>query len=332
MRKAVITKDTAALSEILCRENIYIVTDDNVMSLYGELINVCPKTIVLPHGEGNKNLTAVERILSDMTRVGCDRNTVTVAVGGGVVGDTAGFAASIFMRGIRWYSVPTTLLAQIDSGIGGKTGVDVQGYKNMAGTFWMPDEVCICTDFLRTLPRREWLCGMGEMVKYAALDSGVYDLTKNNLDALLARDETVTEKAVAMCAAVKESVVERDFREGGLRKRLNVGHTLGHALEKADNFRLSHGQYVALGLAGELKMFADYEDSAYAQSLICMANRVESDLPKVSRADVLDGMRADKKNREGKISFMIPVLPDKVQEFYATAEQCDGRLKCLLTD
>lgn len=331
MRAAEILTDTAAVEAALEADNVYAVTDTNVAALYDDLLTGVRHT-AFPAGEANKNLATVGAIIEDMVRAGCDRRTTVVALGGGVVGDTAGYAAASFMRGVGWINVPTTLLACVDSGIGGKTGVDVGGYKNVAGAFHMPERVLICPAFLHTLPEREWLCGCGEMIKHALLSSAVYDATVADIDKLLARDPAVTMRLVEMNARYKEAVVAADFKESGLRKRLNVGHTVGHAVEKLDGFRLSHGEYVALGIIAEATMLSERLDPAFYEQAVLMARRVcRHPFPPLTAAAVTDAARADKKNAGGKIVIMLPLGDGEVAEIALTTAEFKERLESCLS-
>ena len=322
--------DLSAADEILSSDNVYAVTDSNVAALRPDLFSGVPHT-VMPAGEAHKNLETVGGIISDMVAAGCDRRTTVVAVGGGVVGDTAGFAAACYMRGVKWINVPTTLLAMVDSGIGGKTGVDVRGYKNVAGAFHMPERVVICREWLDTLPGREWLCGCGEMIKHALLSAEIFDATYPAVDRLIARDMSVAVPLAEMSARYKESVVAADFREGGLRKRLNVGHTVGHAVEKLDSFRLSHGEYVALGIITEMTMMRERVGDDFYGKAVSMARAVcTHPSPKLGAEEITDAARADKKNGGGRIVIMLPTGGGNVEEIALEPREFTERLeKCL---
>ena len=193
------------------------------------------RTFVIGDGETAKDLETVEDLSRQFSRWGLTRGDVVVAVGGGVVTDTAGFAAAVYHRGVRWVAVPTTLLGQVDAAIGGKTGVNLPEGKNLVGAFWQPSAVLSDTEVLETLPPREYRSGLGEMAKYHFL--GGEALVDCNLD-----------ERVARCVAIKADVVASDEREGGRRAVLNYGHTLGHALETAGHYDLRHGEAVAIGL------------------------------------------------------------------------------------
>ena len=225
---------------------VMIVTDDGVPEQYAKtLASLCrePNIFTVPQGEGSKCLDTFSAILSAMLNAGFARGDCVAAVGGGVVGDLAGLAAALYMRGIDWYNVPTTLLAMADSAVGGKTAVDLGGVKNAAGAFWQPRAVLIDPEVLATLPPRQQSNGLAEAVKMA--------LTHD--PALFARFEDPAgygpvEAVIAACLRIKSTVAAADEREAGLRRVLNFGHTLGHGLEAAAGGRLLHGEAVALGM------------------------------------------------------------------------------------
>lgn len=233
----------------------FIVTDSNVAELYKDLIarTFCGAPVfVLPAGEKSKNFKNLIKILEEMMRAGMRRNCRVVAFGGGVVGDIGGLAASLYMRGVRLVQIPTTLLAQVDSSVGGKTAVDHMGVKNVIGAFYQPQEVICDPRFFATLPKREIRCGLGEVIKYGALDKDIYGLLIKNENKL--SDGKFLEKIVEPCIRHKVKVVQADERdEGGARKSLNMGHTTGHALELFYG-RKSHGEYVLIGMYYELKI------------------------------------------------------------------------------
>ena len=287
----------------------FVVTDDNVARLYAPLLEKAAKTVVLPHGEDSKTLKFVENILCEMAAARLDRKSTLVALGGGVIGDTAGFAASVYMRGINWVNIPTTLLAQLDSSIGGKTGVDLNNYKNMAGAFHLPEQVVICTDFLKTLPEREILCGLGEGFKTALLDADAFKVWHGYGNDFGGGADLF--ELVKICASFKKKITEADFKEGGLRKILNLGHTVGHALEYLDNHVLSHGEYIAVGLAVEagLGVSAGKVTKKTHDAILSTARALSKDFSRLMSSydgeDVAAAATADKKNSNGKISVML---------------------------
>lgn len=235
-----------------------IVTDSNVGPLYGkqaeaQLVPHCSRvdTFVFPAGEEHKNLDTVRDLYECLIQNHYDRGDVLVALGGGVVGDLCGFAAATYLRGVDFIQIPTTLLSQVDSSIGGKTGVDFDAYKNMVGAFHMPKLVYSNTAALLSLPEEQFASGMGEIVKHGLIrDRAYYAWLSEHADAIARRDLAVCEEMVAVSDQIKREVVEKDPTEQGDRALLNFGHTLGHAIEKLMEFRLLHGQCVALGTLG----------------------------------------------------------------------------------
>lgn len=253
-----ITVQSGALNragEILgLRRRVLVVTDSGVPAGYAEAVAArCahPVLITVPEGEGSKSFPVLESLLAAMLENGFDRHDCAVAVGGGVVGDLTGFAASLYMRGIDFYNVPTTLLAQVDSSIGGKTAVDFRGVKNVVGTFWQPKGVLIDPDVLSTLPSRQLSAGLAEAVKMALTSDAALFRVFEEQPAKgrdPREDKAVLGDVIVRALAVKKAVVEADERESGLRKILNFGHTLGHGIESAAGGALYHGECVALGM------------------------------------------------------------------------------------
>ncbi len=231
-----------------------VVTDVHVDAFYGDnVLNRLDKgwgKVVLPAGEPSKSAAHWSDLLEKLAAARLDRTSVLVALGGGVVGDLTGFAAATYMRGLRFVQVPTSLLAMVDSSVGGKTGINLRAGKNLAGAFHQPMAVLADTDVLATLPAREFAAGMAEVVKYGvALDADFFAWLEEHADAIQARDPAALERMVARCCEIKAGVVARDEREGGWRAVLNFGHTLGHALEQATGYSgLLHGEAVALGM------------------------------------------------------------------------------------
>ncbi len=228
------------------KRKVLVVTDDGVPAEYAKTVaSFCdePFVVTLPQGESTKCLESFRLLLRRMLDSRFTRGDCVVAVGGGVIGDLAGFAASAYMRGIDFYNVPTTSLSQIDSSIGGKVAIDLDGYKNTVGAFWQPKFVLIDPDVLSTLDQRQLSCGLAEAVKMSlCFDEGLFAMFENgdisqNLDEIIRRS-----------LMIKKSVVERDERESGLRRVLNFGHTIGHGIETAEGGRLFHGECVALGM------------------------------------------------------------------------------------
>lgn len=203
--------------------------------------------VIVPSGENSKSLNMVELLVNQLLDMGLDRSGFLVGVGGGVVCDLTGFVASIFMRGISFGFVPTTLLAQVDASIGGKNGVNLGLYKNMIGTFQQPEFILIDLDFLKTLPQNEFIGGMTEVIKHACiLNPAYFELLESNAEKIMEQDSDLVYKVVMESVKIKTRIVEADERESGLRKMLNYGHTFGHAIEKVKG--ISHGEAVSLGI------------------------------------------------------------------------------------
>ena len=235
--------------ELYVGAETFVVTDSNVYALYKERIAALfpsAAVCVFPAGERHKNRHSLFSVLDAMFAAQLHRRSVVVAFGGGVTGDMAGLAAALYMRGTRLVQVPTTLLAQVDSSVGGKTAIDYGGVKNAVGTFYQPETVLCDPAFLRTLPRRELVCGLGEILKTGVLDAAIGEKIEQNAARL--RELSFLEEIAADCIRFKARVVAEDEREqGGARKCLNLGHTTGHALELAYG-RRSHGAYVLIGM------------------------------------------------------------------------------------
>jgi 3-dehydroquinate synthase len=269
--------------------------------------------ILLPDGERYKNLQAVAKVYDALIRANADRGSAIVAVGGGVIGDTAGFAAATFLRGITLAHVPTTLLAQVDSSIGGKVGVNHTLGKNLIGAFHQPRVVVIDPVLLQTLPRREFRSGLYEVVKYGMIASrSLFDLLTSETKAVFDRDPAILVPAIVESCQIKAGVVSKDERESGLRRILNYGHTVGHALEAVTKYRrYRHGEAIAYGMlaAADLAVargaLAERERQALAQ-LIAQLGPLPpvTDLP---LDELLDAMRRDKKVVNGRLHFVIAI-------------------------
>ncbi len=240
-----------------------LVTDQTVDGLYGEraerawrATGADVRRIALPPGEQTKSMSTLERLCECAAEHGMDRAALVVALGGGVVGDLAGFLAAVYMRGIGFWQMPTTLLAMVDSAVGGKTGVNLPQGKNLAGAFHQPSGVTADVATLASLPEREYVSGLAEVAKYGVIrDAELVTALENGAERLAARDPALLEDIVARCCQIKADIVAGDEREAGERAILNFGHTLGHALEKTSGYgRLSHGEAVALGMAYALRL------------------------------------------------------------------------------
>jgi 3-dehydroquinate synthase len=269
--------------------------------------------ILIPDGERHKNLLSVSKIYEALIRAGADRGSAIVAVGGGVIGDTAGFAAASFLRGVALAHVPTTLLAQVDSSIGGKVGVNHALGKNLIGAFHQPRLVAIDPLLLRTLPRREFRSGLYEIVKYGMIASrGLFERLAAHTKAVFARDPAILVPTIVESCRIKADVVSKDERETGLRRILNFGHTIGHALEAVTHYRrFRHGEAIAYGMLGAADLAV--ERGALAQhDRQALANLIAKLGPLPPIADLatdelLEAIRRDKKVVHGRLHFVLPV-------------------------
>lgn len=225
-----------------------VITDSNVAKLYEKYLEGCD-IIIKPAGETIKTLKNIEATAERLLTLGLDRKSTLIALGGGTIGDFTGFLASIYMRGISYIQIPTTLLAMIDSSIGGKTGVNLSSGKNMLGTFYQPQKIILEPEFLQTLPKKELLNGIAETIKHACIaDKKLFEFLEKNHKKILAKDPHTLNKLIEQSSAVKKKIVKKDEKEKGLRMLLNYGHTIGHAVEQASNYRLSHGESVSIGI------------------------------------------------------------------------------------
>lgn len=302
------------LPKLLKGQKNFALIDENVISWHYDLLSQYFKSeeiFILPSGEQSKSFQKLGKILGAMEKQGLHRNSKLFAVGGGVVGDIGGLAAALYMRGISCVQIPTTLLAQVDSSVGGKTAVNMGGVKNIVGAFYQPNEVLVDPIFLETLPEREIKCGLGEVVKYAALSEEIFAALDGKTADELA-DKTFLSSLVSPCIAHKARVVEIDEKETGERKSLNVGHTTGHAIEPTSG--LSHGECVLIGMLIETKIAIEQGvcEKAYGERLLKIIQTALSVSPQsgynVSRAAALAYKAAtDKKNKDdGKIVMALP--------------------------
>ena len=268
-------------------------------------------------GETSKRLGAVEKLAEKMVDLGADRRSIVIALGGGVVGDVAGFLASIFMRSVPVIQVPTTLVAQVDSAIGGKTGVNLASGKNLIGTFHQPLAVLVDPDVLSTLPDREYRAGLFEAMKYGVIrNPQIFELMESQRDALLQRDNDLLERLIVECVKVKADVVSADEREGGERRILNFGHTIGHALESATEYKhFLHGEAVGWGMvaAASIGKSLSVTNPETANRIIAMVLAYGL-LPEVDidGRRVLQLLQSDKKTMAGVPHFVLATAIGKV--------------------
>ncbi len=294
-----------------------VISNRAVAGLYGAVVQESLEAagysvarIEMPDGEEYKNSTTLNRIYDDLLDVGVDRGSFIVALGGGVVGDVAGYAAATWMRGIPFVQVPTTLLAQVDSSVGGKTGIDHPKGKNLIGAFYQPRLVLIDVDTLSTLDQRQYRAGLAEVIKYGvAVDPAFFAYVEANVSAILAMDPDVLIEVILQSCHLKAQVVELDEKEGGLRAILNYGHTLGHAFESLSGYRVMvHGEAVAIGmvLAARVSVaegLCSQDDLARISALISRCG-LPVEIPTFDRQLLLDAVAADKKSKSGLITFI----------------------------
>jgi 3-dehydroquinate synthase len=271
------------------------------------------QVVSVPSGEKSKCVAEAERLWKKLLELGADRKTLIVALGGGVVGDLAGFVAASYARGVAFFQMPTTLLAQVDSSVGGKVGVNLPGAKNMVGSFWQPVGVLIDTETLDTLPEREYLSGLAEVVKYGViLDAEFFARLERDAAALVAKEHDVLREVIARCCRLKADIVEADEREEtGRRSVLNYGHTFAHAIEAVAGYgELLHGEAVSIGMmcAARLAERLGRVDAAFIerQARLLAALRLPVEFPKLTEEALLAAMMHDKKAADGKLRFVLP--------------------------
>jgi 3-dehydroquinate synthase len=312
------------LAARLARPRIVIVTDENVASLHLEGLiasldeaGISARPIIVPPGEATKSFVELAELCDRLLAEGVERNDMIAAFGGGVIGDLTGFAAAILRRGIAYAQLPTTLLAQVDSAVGGKTGINSKLGKNLIGAFHQPALVIADTELLRTLPEREFRAGYAEVVKYGLLgDREFYQWLDSNAEALGQGDQPALRHAVSVCCAAKARIVAADETENRERALLNLGHTFGHALEAAAGYssRLLHGEAVAIGMAMAFRFSAALGLCSAADADQVARHLERSGLPvspgqiaggPFSAKELLDRMHQDKKTRSGRLTFIL---------------------------
>lgn len=295
-----------------------MITDNSVGSIYAKQMMESLKDVGLninliefPAGESSKNINTVLDIVGKLLELGADRSTMLIALGGGVVGDMVGFIASIYMRGIPYIQIPTTLIGQVDSSIGGKTAIDLPYGKNLLGTFYQPCAVFADLIFMETLPQKEFNNGLAEIIKYGIIDDEkMFRLLEENMDAVKSRDSDLLLKLVENCCRVKKSIVEIDEKEQGLRRLLNFGHTLGHAIEAVSKYTISHGEGVALGMiaAARISEKMHYLDPAQLKRIVEIIFRagLPGKIPHdFSAAGIISRLAMDKKKKDDIIHFVL---------------------------
>lgn len=301
-------------------------------SLLNKGFNV--SVIIIPEGEKFKNYRQLIKIYRNLICERLDRRSLIIGLGGGVIGDIAGFAAATFMRGIPYVQVPTSLLAQVDSSIGGKTAINLGGVKNLIGSFYQPKLVYTDISSLRTLPKKELYNGLAEVIKYGVIkDERFFQYLEENIEKILDLDVVCLEKIVSRCAQIKAEIVQEDEKEEGIRAILNYGHTLGHCFETVTNFRYKHGQAISLGMIYISKIaqklgILKKEDVERQKKLLQRAHLPISPLRSFNPQKILTTLEMDKKRRGGRQRFILPqkigqviikddIPPDLIKEVLA---------------
>ena len=309
-------------------KNYLVVISEKVNKLYGKKLNFNKNnTFILKDGEKEKNFNNYKKILMRAMQIGLTRKDAIIAIGGGVVGDIAGFAASTYMRGIDYIQVPTTLLACVDSSVGGKVAIDTGYGKNLVGCFYQPKAVFINLNFLKTLDERQYKTGLGEVVKYVFIEKSclckeelnLTNFINENITKILLKNLPTLEQLIVSCIKLKIAVVEQDEKEQGLRKILNFGHTMGHAIEKITNYKkYTHGEAVVKGIKfafnlAEKRGLIDKNYHCFADDIIDKFQfKYVCDYP---QNKLLKAMKMDKKADFDKINFILPVNYSTVEEF-----------------
>lgn len=307
--------------------SIALVQDSAVAPLYGDRLRASLEAaryrvhpVVVPSGEASKSLEQLALLYKAFSDAGLDRGSAVVTLGGGVVGDLGGFAAASYLRGIDFVQVPTTLLAQVDASVGGKTGIDLPSGKNLVGAFHQPRLVLVDLDTLATLPEREYVAGLAEVVKYGIIyDARFFEFLEVNRDAILGHQPHILESVIERCCEIKAEVVGQDERESGLRAILNYGHTIGHAVETVAGYgTYLHGEAIAIGIRAanwlsEQTVGLKAEDSARIEALLCRLGlplRAAHPLPE---EDLIQTMQRDKKARSGELRFVLAAEIGRVE-------------------
>ena len=323
-----------SISKYIDYKDVAIITNTKVAHLHlknleKSLKSFNVKTLILPDGEKYKNISSLNKVHDFLIKNKFNRNLTVIALGGGVIGDLAGFASDTFLRGVNLIHIPTTLLAQVDSSIGGKTGVNHKYGKNLIGSFKHPMAIFIDTSYLKTLPQKEYISGLSEVVKYGAIGDKVFLKWLNkNSKLILKRDSDSLIKLITNSVKAKVSVVQKDEKESNIRAHLNFGHTLGHAIESSLNYKgISHGEAVSIGMLFASAISVEKSDLKIDEFNLIENTLANFSLPvripsSITCAKILQNMTYDKKNREGKINFVLLTsigsccLNDRISDSY----------------
>ena len=305
-------------------DRLVIITNPVVNNLYGDTIRrsltaegFMITTLIIPDGEDQKSLKTAGRLYHELSECYAERITPILALGGGVIGDLAGFVAATYLRGVPLIQVPTTLLAQVDSSIGGKVALDHDRLKNKIGAFYQPRLVISDIDTIKTLGNKQFSNGLAEVIKYGVIqDEGFFTYLENNLDRIKLLDTETLEEVVLRSASIKAEIVEKDEKDLGLRAILNFGHTVGHAIESVSDFKVSHGEAVAIGMLAAAKVscrmsILTQNELTRLESLIKRAG-LPTRMPDPGIEKLVSAMKQDKKLLKGKLRFVLPESMGKV--------------------
>ncbi len=317
------------LEKLLPKGRVIIISDVNMDRLYHPIINRY-ESILIGSGETIKTLATMEMIYSKLVEMGADRKTFILGIGGGIVTDIAGFVASTYMRGVRFGFISTTLLSQVDAGVGGKNGVNLGGYKNMIGTFNQPEFVICDVDMLKTLNEREFRTGLAEVIKSAIIaDPELFEMLEQTTLKELRSDRDLLSRAILASVTVKANIVEKDERESGERRKLNLGHTFAHAIEKSSNL-MNHGEAVAVGtnIVTDLSLALGIIDATTAERIKALHLQMGFDLTSpVEPRKLLKAISHDKKAEAGYIYMVLPRSIGDCEVRKMTFEEVDGLVK-----
>ena len=329
------------LKELGFKDRAVLITNPIVNELYGKQLIESLKSggfkvtvLEVPDGEEEKSLERAGKLYTELSEVKAERLTPVLALGGGVIGDLAGFVAATYMRGLPLIHIPTTLLAQVDSSIGGKVAVNHGHLKNMIGAFYQPRLVISDTSTLKTLPEKELGNGFAEIIKYGVIrDKELFSLIENNMEALKALDESLIEEVVARCAGIKAEVVTQDEKDTGLRNILNYGHTVGHGIEAVSEFRLSHGYGVAIGMvaAGMISQRMGALPQIEMERIRAVIEKagLPTTVSGMDIEEILEAMKHDKKISGGKLKF---ILAEKIGEVFISDQVSAQTLEQVLKE
>ncbi len=306
------------VSEILSPSRVVVLTHPSIQRLYGDTLAESFQasghplhTLEIPEGEASKSLGQAERVFDKLMEWQCDRSTLLVALGGGVIGDLTGFIAATYMRGVPFIQIPTSLLAQVDSSVGGKTAVNHPRGKNMIGAFYQPKQVVIDLDTLQSLPEKEFKAGLAEIIKHGVIeDADLFAYLESHADAIAAQQTDCLEHIIATSCEIKARVVEKDERESRYRMVLNFGHTIGHAVEALTGYSdLIHGEAVAIGMvqAAKLSQHTGHCSEAVVDRISRLIDRfgLPTQLPPLNPEDIVQALYLDKKTTHSNLRFIL---------------------------